>query len=191
MLIASNAGYGPIPLRWRTFGLISLLRPQRSSEEEELSRYARGERLIASNAGYGPIPLRWRTFGLISVLRPQGSSGKGMLSRYARGAGMIASRARYGPIPLLSVLPEASNPLPVIAAGLPPKPGSMIPNPPRSRAWMKGSHWPYFQIRKSFPDPFSGQLIGSSIAYILYACGLSKKASSGTPLWRIRRLPST
>jgi hypothetical protein len=31
---------------------------------------------------------------------------------------MIASRARSGPIPLLSVLPEASNPLPVIAAGL-------------------------------------------------------------------------
>jgi hypothetical protein len=27
---------------------------------------------------------------------------------------MIASRARSGPIPLLSVLPEASNPLPVI-----------------------------------------------------------------------------
>ena len=147
--------------------------------------------LIASNAGYGPIPLRWRTFGLISVLRPQRSSEEAELSRCARREVLIASNAGSGPIPLLPVLPEASNPLPVIAAGLPLKLGSMIPNPPRSRAWMKGSHWPYFQIRKSFPDPVSGQLIGSSIAYILYACGLSKKASSGTPPWRIRRLPST
>jgi len=48
-------------------------------------------------------------------LRSQGSSNKGMLSRCARGDGMIASSARSAPIPLPPVLPEASNPLPVIA----------------------------------------------------------------------------
>jgi hypothetical protein len=56
-MIASNAGYGPIPLRWRTFGWGWVLRPQGSSGEAQLSRCARGERLIASNAGFGPIPL--------------------------------------------------------------------------------------------------------------------------------------
>jgi hypothetical protein len=77
---------------------------------------------------------------------------------------MIASRARSGPLPLPPVLPEASNPLPVIAPSLTLKPGSMVPNPPRSRAWMKGSHRPYFQIRKSFPDPVSfGKAVRASV----------------------------
>ena len=56
-MIASNAGYGPIPLRWRTFGLISLLPPQGSSGKGMLSRYARGAGMIASRARSGPIPL--------------------------------------------------------------------------------------------------------------------------------------
>ena len=98
-------------------------------------------------------------------LRSQGSSDKGSLSRCARGVGVIASSARSAPIPLPPVLPEASNPLPVIAPSLPPKPGSIIPNPPRSRAWMKGSHWPYFQIRKSFPDPVSVDIPDKNLVF--------------------------
>jgi hypothetical protein len=75
-VIASNAGYGSIPLppwglsTWTPregtrccvwlVGMGSagwVLRPTGSSGEDRLSRCARGKGVIASNAGYGSIPL--------------------------------------------------------------------------------------------------------------------------------------
>ena len=58
-LIASNARFGPIPLRCGLGGLRGTSpRSQGSLNEEELSRCALGMGLIASNARRGLIPLR-------------------------------------------------------------------------------------------------------------------------------------
>jgi len=79
-MIASRAGFGPIPLR---SGVVDIDSEGGDSRLSGVSWYRlRGmdpapasklgggsafalrarEGLIASNAGYGPIPLRWRTF---------------------------------------------------------------------------------------------------------------------------------
>jgi len=77
-------------------------------------------------------------------LRSQGSSGKAMLSRCARRRLLIASNARSGRVPLPPVLPEVANRPPIISRSSPAKLETMIPSPPRLRAWMRVFHWRRF-----------------------------------------------
>ena len=62
----------------------------------------------------------------------------------AREVWLIASNARSGLAPLPSVLPEVANRPPIISRSSPAKLETMIPSPPRLRAWMRVFHWRRF-----------------------------------------------
>ena len=108
-MIASNARFGPIPLRCG-FGWAprdQALRSQVSSGKDELSRYARG----VVRHGVGPTYLHKRGHSLLFRCRCDGSAGPGaslarklgggrVFARCARGVRWIASNARFGLIPL-------------------------------------------------------------------------------------------
>jgi hypothetical protein len=68
-VIASRAGFGPIPLRCGFGGFrgTSPASAGKLGEGDVFALCARGWRVIASRAGFGPIPLRRRAHGFRGI----------------------------------------------------------------------------------------------------------------------------